>query len=291
MASRRRYLSYLVLTIILVLALPACVRPFGQSEAEQAGQATQEAESQAAEEAQADEEAAETGQEAGGLASEAEETIQEETEAGAAEEGAEGEEAVSSDLDVGGETPDTEEEAPEVVDEAETEGAPSTEEDAEAVETTEGETEMGEEMSQEVTAEEEPVQEAAAEEEMTEEPEAAESMPSTLPATHTVAPGENLFRIGLKYGLSWIPLAIYNDISNPNLIYTGQVIRIPGGEAPPTTTAPEEATDTNYVVKPGDTLFKISRAFDVSPEKIAEANGLVNPNLIYAGQVLIIPSS
>lgn len=284
MASRRRYLSYLLLALILVLALPACVRPFGQSEAEQAQQATQEAEAQAAAEVQAEEEASE----AGGSESETEETAQEETETGAAEEAAEGEEAVSSDPDVGGGTPDTEEEAP-TVDEAETEEATSAEEDTEAVEASEGETEMSEETSAEATAEEEAVEEAAAEDEMAAEPEAEESLQMTLPATHTVAPGENLFRIGLKYGISWIPLAVYNNIPNANLIYTGQVIRIPGGQTPPTQTAPEGATYTNYVVNRGDTLFKISRAFDVSPEEIVEANGLMNPNLIYAGQVLKIP--
>lgn len=301
MASLRRNLIYLLLAFILVLALSACVRPFGQSEAEQAEQATQEAEAQAAdqaeEEPQAEEETSEAVEEAVEPEGEAEETAPEETEAEAAEEVEESEEAVSSDPDVGGGTPDTEEEAP-AAEEAEEE--PSPEEEPAEEEVAEGEAEMSEETAEEAAAEEaaaeeaaaeeEPAEEAAAEEEMAEEAEAEEPMATTLPATHTVAPGENLFRIGLRYGISWIPLALYNDISNPNLIYTGQVLRIPGGQAPPTESAPEGATYTEYVVKRGDTVYKISRAFGVSPQEIVEANGLVNPNLIYAGQVLRIPT-
>lgn len=46
--------------------------------------------------------------------------------------------------------------------------------------------------------------------------------------THTVQPGENLFRIGLRYGVSWTVLQAYNYLPNPNTIYTGQVLCING---------------------------------------------------------------
>jgi LysM repeat protein len=44
---------------------------------------------------------------------------------------------------------------------------------------------------------------------------------------HYVQPGENLFRIALKYNYDYYYLARYNDISNPAVIYVGQPIRIP----------------------------------------------------------------
>jgi len=44
---------------------------------------------------------------------------------------------------------------------------------------------------------------------------------------HTVQPGENLFRIALKYNYNYLYLAQYNGISNPNLVYVGQKINIP----------------------------------------------------------------
>jgi LysM repeat protein len=48
--------------------------------------------------------------------------------------------------------------------------------------------------------------------------------------THIVQPGENLFRIGLRYGFTVAELAAYNGIANPNQIEVGQVIRIPPSE-------------------------------------------------------------
>lgn len=51
--------------------------------------------------------------------------------------------------------------------------------------------------------------------------------PTTGEQIHTVAPGENLFRIGLRYGFTVAELASYNNIANPNSIAVGQQIRIP----------------------------------------------------------------
>ncbi|MFQ6058545.1 MAG: LysM peptidoglycan-binding domain-containing protein [Anaerolineae bacterium] len=50
------------------------------------------------------------------------------------------------------------------------------------------------------------------------------------------------------------------------------------------------ASDPAHVVRSGETLFSIGRRYGVSPWAIARANGLRNPDLIYAGQVLYIPS-
>lgn len=44
---------------------------------------------------------------------------------------------------------------------------------------------------------------------------------------HTVAAGENLFRIGLRYGFTAAELAAYNNIPNVDRIYVGQQIKIP----------------------------------------------------------------
>jgi LysM repeat protein len=45
--------------------------------------------------------------------------------------------------------------------------------------------------------------------------------------TYVVQPGDNLFRIALRYGMSYLYLAQYNGIMDPSHIYVGQVIRIP----------------------------------------------------------------
>lgn len=44
---------------------------------------------------------------------------------------------------------------------------------------------------------------------------------------HTVEPGENLFRIGLMYNMTWTPIARANNLADANLIYAGQVLCIP----------------------------------------------------------------
>ena len=46
---------------------------------------------------------------------------------------------------------------------------------------------------------------------------------------HVVQPGENLFRISLRYGVSMSAIAQENGIANINLIFVGQALRIPIG--------------------------------------------------------------
>ncbi|HEY1409065.1 MAG TPA: LysM peptidoglycan-binding domain-containing protein [Promineifilum sp.] len=61
-------------------------------------------------------------------------------------------------------------------------------------------------------------------------PEATASQPQPGPSgeiIHIVQPGENLYRIGLRYGFTYQELAAYNGITNPNALEVGQQIRIP----------------------------------------------------------------
>ena len=51
--------------------------------------------------------------------------------------------------------------------------------------------------------------------------------PAPSGTTYVVQPGDNLFRIALRYNLNYIYLAQYNGIANPSHVYVGQVIRIP----------------------------------------------------------------
>lgn len=46
-----------------------------------------------------------------------------------------------------------------------------------------------------------------------------------------------------------------------------------------------------YTVQAGDSLGAIAETFGVSPGVLASANGIVNPDLITPGQILVIPSS
>lgn len=128
-----------------------------------------------------------------------------------------------------------------------------------------------------------------------ETPEAPEDTPSpgedaTCPSTHTVQAGENLFRIALKYGLTTAQLAEANGITNPDQIKVGMVLKIPfcggGGDEQSDGVTGEEQT---YVVKQGDTLYRIALRFGITWQELAAYNNITNPESLYVGQVLKIP--
>ncbi len=120
------------------------------------------------------------------------------------------------------------------------------------------------------------------------------------PVIHTVAPGENLFRISLRYGVTVQAIAAENNITNPNLIFVGQQLVIPGTSGGTTAPPPQDGGDTSapppapsgdtttYTVVPGDTLANIARRFGTTYQAIAALNNIANPNLIFVGQVLTI---
>ena len=54
---------------------------------------------------------------------------------------------------------------------------------------------------------------------------------------------------------------------------------------------PIQAASPTYIVQRGDTLSLIARRYSTTVRAIAELNGIVNPNLIYVSQRLLIPSA
>jgi LysM repeat protein len=112
---------------------------------------------------------------------------------------------------------------------------------------------------------------------------------------HVVQPGETLFRIALRYGISVDALASANNISNRALVYVGQVLIIPSAAAAPAPQQPAPAqpaapTNGTYTVQRGDTLNKIARTFGITLQQLLSVNGITDPNRISVGQVLTIPS-
>ena len=62
--------------------------------------------------------------------------------------------------------------------------------------------------------------------------------PPSSGGTYTVQPGDTLGAIAQRFGTTVDALARLNGISNPNLIYPGQVLRLPGSAPAPTPPAP-----------------------------------------------------
>jgi N-acetylmuramoyl-L-alanine amidase len=104
--------------------------------------------------------------------------------------------------------------------------------------------------------------------------------PAAHAGTHRVRPGETLSAIAAKYDTSTSRLARVNRLTDPNLIFVGQKLRVPGrGNAGP----------ASYRVRSGDTLSSIASRFGTSVSKLARRNRIANPNLISIGQVLRVP--
>ncbi|MBN1584341.1 MAG: LysM peptidoglycan-binding domain-containing protein [Anaerolineae bacterium] len=101
--------------------------------------------------------------------------------------------------------------------------------------------------------------------------------------THVVQPGENLFRISLKYNTTVEALAAANNIINPSVVYAGQKLTIVKGSTVP------DGGVRYHVVQPGENLWSIAMKYNTTPWTIAAYNGISNINFIYAGRTLRIP--
>jgi len=110
--------------------------------------------------------------------------------------------------------------------------------------------------------------------------------PAVGATTYVVQRGDTLGVIAARHGTTVNELVALNGIFNPNLIYVGQVLTVPGGGTSP---APPPANRCLYIVKPGDTLTRIALQYGMSMWALAIANNLANPSFIYVGQQLIIP--
>jgi uncharacterized membrane protein/LysM repeat protein len=62
---------------------------------------------------------------------------------------------------------------------------------------------------------------------------------------------------------------------------------LPPGPLP----SPTTPSSPSYVVQPGDTLIDIAAVFGLAYTEIAAANAIANPDLIYAGQTIVIPGT
>jgi LysM repeat protein len=121
--------------------------------------------------------------------------------------------------------------------------------------------------------------------------------------TYIMQPGDTLEAVARRYGISVQELARLNGIVNPNRLVIGQVLavpgpgnNIPGGTSAPTiiptqpgANNPPPASGRRHVVQAGENLFRISLRYNVTLDALMRANGISNPNVVFAGQVLVIP--
>lgn len=97
---------------------------------------------------------------------------------------------------------------------------------------------------------------------------------------YVVKRGDWLSKIAPRFGVSLSALIRANQIRNPNLIFVGQRLKIPGNQA--------STTPNIYTVRRGETLFSIAQRFRVSLSTLIKLNKISNPNLVFAGQRLVL---
>jgi LysM repeat protein len=129
------------------------------------------------------------------------------------------------------------------------------------------------------------------------------------PTTYTVQRGDWFYAIARKFNVTVEMLQAANPGVNPNFVFPGQVLNVPGssgfpanpagnatytpatgGLSPtPFSTGTSGDVAARYTVQPGDTLSAIAARFGTTIYSLQIANHLPGPSFIYPGQVLIIP--
>ena len=93
-----------------------------------------------------------------------------------------------------------------------------------------------------------------------------------------VKAGDTLWSIAKKNNITVDKLKEYNNLSS-NMLSVGQILYLEPKET--------SVTDSNYTVKPGDTLYKIALLNDISVDELKKLNNLTSDKLS-VGQMLII---
>lgn len=108
--------------------------------------------------------------------------------------------------------------------------------------------------------------------------------------TVTIQSGDTLTSIAARTGATIVELVEANGITDPNRIYAGQQLRLPGTDA-----AVAQATAASagvvHVVGTGQSLWGIARHYGTTVAAIVAANDITNPSFIVRGQRLSIPGT
>lgn len=126
----------------------------------------------------------------------------------------------------------------------------------------------------------------------------ADGLPTPTPAPflYTVGEGDTLFSIALKFEVSPNEIVAANTLADPNSVFVGQELLIPGYQPSVPSSAgagSESSVDSGapaiHVVQAGEVLSVIAEKYGVSIDELVAVNRIANPNLVSPGTELIIP--
>lgn len=125
---------------------------------------------------------------------------------------------------------------------------------------------------------------------------ATTAAPTTTPAAsggsgYTLQAGDTLYDLAIKWGTTADAIAGTNHITDPTLLQIGQMLTIPGGSSAPAASSGTAAASGGgtYTVQAGDNLSTLATVWNTTVDRIAQLNGLANPDALQIGQQLKQP--
>lgn len=106
--------------------------------------------------------------------------------------------------------------------------------------------------------------------------------------TYTVQAGDTLFSIAMRYNTSVAAIKQLNKLTSDTIL-VGQKLLIPSDSPTAPTVAVPKAS--SYIVQAGDSLYTIATRYGTTLHDLMDLNDIPNPNLIYVGQALAIPTN
>ena len=118
----------------------------------------------------------------------------------------------------------------------------------------------------------------------------------TSGGNYIVQPGDTLYSIARRSGMSLNTLLSINGLSQSSVIFPGQSLTVgqsdgrtvSAGYTPSKTTATSTSTSGTYTVQAGDTLYSIARRSGMSLNTLLSINGLSQSSVIRPGQTLSV---
>ena len=109
-----------------------------------------------------------------------------------------------------------------------------------------------------------------------------------------VQPGDTVYAVARRFNVTPQSIIEANNLYTPYELSAGQALKLPKGATLGVADTPTRrvvARDTLYDVRPGDTLYSISRASRVPVATIAKANRLRSPYSLSIGQQIVVPQT